>query len=245
LPEPHSPEVPPILSLLPLLKESLLQSLINLLVGRRQRTHRAKSLIIPLHVLLVRPPARSNEVLVLLDTCSNQLLEPLHGVDELGCVIDDALLAAIAVSTRRSSGLLLKVNQDVDRAIELGRDVIAVVVALVLATVPTLGTGVVAHTKRGGLDLVALLDVRRELLDAVEAVQDAARRARSDGGGHVEQLLSNGSVPKNTLAPVQHANSRVNSRNVVLLDVQRVQGALARTLEVGKRTAGLHDRGRW
>ena len=110
-------------------------------------------------------------------------------------------------------------DQDVDRAVELGRHIVTVVIALVMTTVLALRTSVLAIAASTRINLVGGLDVGRQLLDAWEAVQDATRRTRSDGDGHVEDLLRDGSVSGTVLALASHAYIKDNSRDIVFLNV--------------------------
>jgi hypothetical protein len=167
----------------------------------------------------------------------------LNGVDELRGVLDDTLPTAFTTLASRSSYRLLKVDQDVDRAVELGRHIVTVVIALVMTAVLALRTSVLAIIASTRINLVDGLDVGRQLLDAWEAVQDATRRARSDGDGHVEDLLRDGSVSGTALALASHAYLKDNSRDVVFLDVQSEQRPSTSTAKVGERTASLHGSG--
>jgi hypothetical protein len=103
-----------------------------------------------------------------------------------------ALLTFIVVS--RESSLLLKMNQDVEGAVELSRDIVAVVITCVDTARVALRTSVVALTEGGSWDLTSTLNLGRELLDTVEAIEDTARGARSDSVRHVEDLSRNLSV---------------------------------------------------
>jgi hypothetical protein len=60
----------------------------------------------------------------------------------------------------------------------------------------TLCVRVVAGVEHGGLDLTSTLDSVRQLLNAVEAVVDIARRARSDSIRHSKDRLRDLVVPR-------------------------------------------------
>jgi hypothetical protein len=70
------------------------------------------------------------------------------------------------------------------------------VVAGVFAARVILHVRVVAGTEHGGLDLTSTLDSVRQLLDAVEAVVDTARRARSDSIRYGKDCLRDLVVPR-------------------------------------------------
>jgi hypothetical protein len=70
------------------------------------------------------------------------------------------------------------------------------VVAGVFAVRVTLRVHVVAGAEHGSLDLTSTLDSVRQLLDAVEAVVDTARRARSDSVRHSKDRLRDLVVPR-------------------------------------------------
>jgi hypothetical protein len=80
------------------------------------------------------------------------------------------------------------VNQDIEGTVELGRDIVAVVVTYVGTARLALRTRVVALTKRGYWHLASSLNLGRELLNAVKTVKDTARGTRSDSVGHVEHF---------------------------------------------------------
>jgi hypothetical protein len=60
----------------------------------------------------------------------------------------------------------------------------------------TLCVRVVAGVEHSGLDLTSTLDSVRQLLNAVEAVVDIARRARSDSIRHSKDRLRDLVVPR-------------------------------------------------
>jgi hypothetical protein len=88
------------------------------------------------------------------------------------------------------------VDQDVKGAIELGRNVVVVIVARVFAARVTLRVYVVVGAEHGSLDLTSTLDSVRQLLDVVKAVVDTARRARSNSVRHSEDCLRDLVVPR-------------------------------------------------
>jgi hypothetical protein len=136
-------------------------------------------------------------VLILLQRSRSRLVPTRYYILQLRGVISHALLAAeLASRVSREDGLLLKVDQDVKGAVELGGNVVAVVVAGVFAARVTLRVRVVAGAEHGSLDLTSTLNSVRQLLNAVEAVVDTARRARSDGVRHSEDRLRDLAVPR-------------------------------------------------
>jgi hypothetical protein len=80
--------------------------------------------------------------------------------------------------------------------VELGGNVVAVVVAGVFVARVTLCIRIVAGVEHSGLDLTSTLDSVRQLLDAVEAVVNTARRARSDSIRHSKDRLRDLVVPR-------------------------------------------------
>jgi hypothetical protein len=88
------------------------------------------------------------------------------------------------------------VDQDVKGAVELGGNVVAVVVTGVFAVRVTLRVRVIAGVEHGGLDLTSTLNSVRQLLNAVKAVVDTARRARSDGVRYGKDRLRDLVVPR-------------------------------------------------
>lgn len=161
---------------------------IHLLVHRSEVTYRSKPSIETSLVLLVRRSTMSPKVLVLLDRSLRHLAESLNGLNKLGRVVANALLTTVfsVLILRLEEEGLLEVDEDVQRTVELGGDVVAVVVSLVNAARVALGTSVVALTHTAGGDPTVALDGGAELLNARETVVNAARGTRSDGVGHVE-----------------------------------------------------------
>jgi hypothetical protein len=90
----------------------------------------------------------------------------LNGIDELRSVLDDTLPMAFTTLASRSSYRLLKVDQDVDRTVELGRHIVTVVIALVITAVLALRTSILAITASTRINLVSDLNVGRQLLNA-------------------------------------------------------------------------------
>jgi hypothetical protein len=108
-----------------------------------------------------------------------------------------ALLAAeLASRISREDGLLLKVDQDVKGVVKLGRNVVTVVVTRVFAARIILRVRVVAGTEHSSLDLTSTLNSVRQLLNAVKAVVNTARRARSDSVRHSKDRLRDLVVPR-------------------------------------------------
>jgi hypothetical protein len=66
----------------------------------------------------------------------------------------------------------------------------------VFAARVTLRVSVIAEVEHGSLDLTSTLNSVRQLLNAVEAVVNTARRARSDGVRHSKDRLRNLVVPR-------------------------------------------------
>jgi hypothetical protein len=75
-------------------------------------------------------------------------------------------------------------------------NVVAVVVARVFAARVTLRVRIVAGVEHGSLDLTSTLNSVRQLLNAVEAVVNTARKARSDGVRHSKDRLRDLVVPR-------------------------------------------------
>jgi hypothetical protein len=88
------------------------------------------------------------------------------------------------------------VDQDVKGVVELGGNVVAVVVAGVFAARVTLRVRVITDVEHSGLDLTSTLNSVRQLLNAVKAVVNTARRARSDGVRHSKDCLRDLVVPR-------------------------------------------------
>jgi hypothetical protein len=136
-------------------------------------------------------------VLVLLQRSRSRLVLTCYCILQLHGVISHALLTAeLASCVSREDGLLLKVDQDVKGVVELGRNVVAVMVAGVFLARVTLHVRVIAGAEHGSLDLTSTLNSVRQLLNAVEAVVNTARRARSDGVRHGEDRLRDLVVPR-------------------------------------------------
>jgi hypothetical protein len=70
------------------------------------------------------------------------------------------------------------------------------VVTGVFAARVTLRVRVIAGAEHGGLDLTSTLNSIRQLLNAVKAVVNTARRARSDSVRHSEDRLRDLVVPR-------------------------------------------------
>jgi hypothetical protein len=80
--------------------------------------------------------------------------------------------------------------------VELGGNVVAVVVAGVFAARVTLRVCIVIGTEHGSLDLTSTLNSVRQLLNAVKAVVNTARRARSDSVRYGKDCLRDLVVPR-------------------------------------------------
>jgi hypothetical protein len=106
------------------------------------------------------------------------------------------LTAELASRVSREDGLLLKVDQDVKGIVELSRNVVVVVVARVFTARVTLCVRVIASVEHSGLDLTSTLNSVRQLLNAVKAVVNTARRARSNSIRHDEDCLRDLVVPR-------------------------------------------------
>jgi diacylglycerol kinase len=80
--------------------------------------------------------------------------------------------------------------------VELSGNVVTVVVARVFVVRVTLCVHIVAGIEHSSLDLISTLDSVRQLLNAVEAVVDTARRARSDSIRYSKDCLRDLVVPR-------------------------------------------------
>jgi hypothetical protein len=80
--------------------------------------------------------------------------------------------------------------------VELGGNVVTVVVAGVFVARVTLRVRVIADVEHSGLNLTSTLNSVRQLLNAVKAVVNTARRARSDSVRHSEDCLRDLVVPR-------------------------------------------------
>jgi hypothetical protein len=106
------------------------------------------------------------------------------------------LAAELTSRISREDGLLLKVDQDVKGVVKLGRNVVTVVVTRVFVARITLRVRVITGTEHSSLDLTSTLNSVRQLLNAVKAVVNTARRARSDSIRHSKDRLRDLVVPR-------------------------------------------------
>ena len=130
-------------------------------------------------------------ILVLLHRGRDLLVPSRNRILELRGVIAHAILTAelSGIVLLDEATLLLKVNENVDGAVELGGDRVAVVIARILAARIALRSTVVALAEHSHIDLTSTFDVDRQLLNAVEAVGNPVKGARSDGLRHSEDLV--------------------------------------------------------
>ena len=129
-------------------------------------------------------------ILVLLYRGRDLLVLSRNRILELRSVIAHAILTAelSSIVLLDEATLLLKVNENVDGAVELGGDRVVVVIARILAVRIALRSTIIALVD-SHIDLTSTFNVDRQLLNTVEAVGNPVKGARSDGLRHGEDLV--------------------------------------------------------
>lgn len=114
----------------------------------------------------------SLKVLILLHAYCDHLLLALNSKDKLGSVVTYTFFTALlSLGVRRSGNRgLLKMNQDVNGAVKLSGNVVAVVIPRVFTVRLTLRPSVVALAHIRNVDLTVAFDGGAKLLHAGEAV---------------------------------------------------------------------------
>ena len=130
-------------------------------------------------------------ILVLLYRGRDLLVLSRNRILELRSVIAHAILTAelSSIVLLDEATLLLKVNENVDGAVELGGDRVVVVIARILAVRIALRSTIIALVEHSHIDLTSTFNVDRQLLNTVEAVGNPVKGARSNSLRHSEDLV--------------------------------------------------------
>jgi hypothetical protein len=130
-------------------------------------------------------------ILVLLYYSRDLLIPSRNRILKLRSIIAHVILTAelSGIILLNKATLLLKVNENVDGAVELGRDRVAVVIARILTARIALRSTIVVLTEHSHINLTSTFNIDRQLLNAVEAVGNLVKGVRSDSLRHSEDLI--------------------------------------------------------
>jgi hypothetical protein len=130
-------------------------------------------------------------ILILLHCGYDLLILSYNRILKLRSVIAYAILTAelSSIVLLDEATLLLKVNENVNGAVELGGDRVAVVIAGILTARIVLRSTIVVLAEHSHIDLTSTFNVDRQLLNAVKAVGNPVKGARSDGLRYSEDLV--------------------------------------------------------
>jgi hypothetical protein len=130
-------------------------------------------------------------ILVLLYHSYDLLIPSRNCILELCSIIAHMILMAelSSIVLLDEATLLLKVNENVDGIVELGRDRVTVVITRILTARIALRSTIVVLTEHSHIDLTSTFNIDRQLLNAVKAVGNPVKGVRSDSLRHSEDLI--------------------------------------------------------